>query len=257
MDIHSLFEAAEREGRVGVTRKAQEVDARPAVPGEVVVTHIADEGKETQSKPAAAGDMVVRNRCESTGNEEYLVSTSTFPQRYEGPLGPEDAQGWCPYRPLGPKMLYLVVRPEDGAFSFTAPWVRRWWRGRAMLSSAIQPTPKIPSGRRRVLRVHVRNPRASQDVALGPFGDFETLGFKVGWDAGVWRLHASDWGAMPRAYLQEMGLHDRQAAASIRLRARAMPANQPWISALLRGSSEDFPFSHLLYRPYASRSEHA
>ena len=38
-----------------------------------------------------------------------------------------------------------------------------------------------------------------------------------------------------------MGLHDRQAAASIRLRARAMPANQPWISALLRGSSDRFP----------------
>jgi hypothetical protein len=65
MDIHSLFEAAEREGRAGVTRKAQEVDARPAVPGEVVVTQIADEGKETQSKPAAAGDMVVRNRAAS------------------------------------------------------------------------------------------------------------------------------------------------------------------------------------------------
>ena len=41
--------------------------------------------------------------------------------------------------------------------------------------------------------------------------------------------------------LEEMGLHDRQAAASIRLRARAMPANQPWISALLRGSSDRFP----------------
>ena len=39
----------------------------------------------------------------------------------------------------------------------------------------------------------------------------------------------------------DMGLHDRQAAASIRLRARAMPANQPWISALLRGSSDRFP----------------
>ena len=38
-----------------------------------------------------------------------------------------------------------------------------------------------------------------------------------------------------------MGLHDRQAAASIWLRARAMPANQPWISALLRGSSDRFP----------------
>lgn len=122
MDIHALFEAAEREGRVGITRKREQVDARPAVPGEVVVTYIANEGKETQSRPAVAGDMVVRNRCEPTGNEEYLVSATTFPQRYEGPLGPEDADGWRPYRPLGPEMRYLVVRPKDGAFSFTAPW---------------------------------------------------------------------------------------------------------------------------------------
>lgn len=122
MDIHALFAAAEREGRVGVARKSREVDVRPAVPGEIVVTVIAGEGKETQSKPAHAGDMVVRNRCESTGNEAYLVSADKFRERYEGPLGPEDAQGWRPYRPLGPKMLYLLVRPEDGAFSFTAPW---------------------------------------------------------------------------------------------------------------------------------------
>ena len=46
---------------------------------------------------------------------------------------------------------------------------------------------------------------------------------------------------MAMVFSKQMGLHDRQAAASIRLRARAMPANQPWISALLRGSSDRFP----------------
>lgn len=122
MDIRALFEAAEQEGRVGVTRKLQAVDARAAVPGEVVVTYIANEGKETQSRPADAGDMVVRNRSESTGNEEYLVSASVFPERYQGPLGPEDADGWRPYRPVGQDMLYFVVQPKDGAFSFIAPW---------------------------------------------------------------------------------------------------------------------------------------
>lgn len=122
MDIQALFEAAEKEGRVGLARKTQQVDARRAAPGEVVVTSIAREGKETQSRPALEGDMVVRNRCEPTGNEEYLVSAGTFPERYEGPLGPEDEDGWRPYRPLGPDMRYLLVRPEDGAFSFKAPW---------------------------------------------------------------------------------------------------------------------------------------
>jgi hypothetical protein len=122
MDVHALFETAEREGRVGVARKSKLVDARAAVPGEVIVTLILGEGKETQSGPADAGDMVVRNRCEATGNEEYLVGARTFAERYEGPLGAADSAGWSAYRPRGPEMRYVVVRPEDGAFNFIAPW---------------------------------------------------------------------------------------------------------------------------------------
>lgn len=122
VDINVLFEEALNDGRVGVARKSQPVDVRPATPGEVVVTTIAGEGKETESRPAIAGDMVVRNRCEATGNEEYLVSADTFAERYNGPLGPQDAWGWFPYRPRGGDLLYFTVRDKDGAFSFTAPW---------------------------------------------------------------------------------------------------------------------------------------
>ena len=122
MDVHALFDTAELEGRVGVARKSKLVDARAAIPGEVIVTEILGEGRETQSRPAEAGDMVVRNRCEATGNEQYLVSARTFAERYEGPLGVVDQGGWSAYRPLGPEMRYVVVRPEDGAFTFIAPW---------------------------------------------------------------------------------------------------------------------------------------
>ena len=122
MDINTLFEEALSDGRVGVARKSQPVDVRPAVQGEVVVTMIAGEGKETKSRPAVAGDMVVRNRCEATGNEEYLVDQKIFAKRYDGPLGPQDAFGWSTYRPRGGDLLYFIVRDKDGAFSFTAPW---------------------------------------------------------------------------------------------------------------------------------------
>lgn len=121
-NIHALFDTAEREGRVGLARKTGVVDARSAHEGEVIVTQIEGEGKETQSRPAAAGDMVVRNRCAPTGDEQYLVAAEEFPQRYAGPLGPADAAGWRPYRSLGPEMRYLLLRPEDGSFRFTAPW---------------------------------------------------------------------------------------------------------------------------------------
>jgi hypothetical protein len=121
-DVGALFDAAERDGRVGRARKTKAVDVRPARPGEIVVTVILGEGKETQSPPAEAGDLVVRNRCAATGNEEFLVKAAKFAERYEGPAGPADAGGWRAYRPRGIELLYVVVRNSDGGFTFTAPW---------------------------------------------------------------------------------------------------------------------------------------
>jgi hypothetical protein len=121
-DVHAMFDQAESEARVGVARKTSPVDVRPAEPDEVVVTVIAGEGKETESPPAQAGDLVVRNRCPETGNEEILVSAAKFAERYEGPTGPADAAGWQPYRPRGVEMRYFIVRDADGTFTFTAPW---------------------------------------------------------------------------------------------------------------------------------------
>jgi len=122
VDVHAMFAEAERQGRTGLARKTKLVDARAAEPGEVVVTVITGEGKETQSPPAQAGDMVVRNRCPETGNEEILIAAAKFAQRYDGPSGPADAGGWLPYRPRGIEMAYFVVPERDGAFTFTAPW---------------------------------------------------------------------------------------------------------------------------------------
>jgi hypothetical protein len=121
-DVHAMFDQALHEARVGLARKTRLVDVRPARPGEVVVTVIAGEGKETESPPAQPGDMVVRNRCPETGNEAILVSAAKFAERYEGPVGPAEAAGWRPYRPRGVEMQYFIVREADGAFTFTAPW---------------------------------------------------------------------------------------------------------------------------------------
>jgi hypothetical protein len=121
-DVHALFAAAEAAGRVGTARKTKPVDARLARAGEIVVTHIAGEGKETQSKPAEAGDWVVRNRCPETGNEAYLVKAATFAERYKGPFSEIDRNGWREFRPEGPEMRFFTVTEADGPFRFTAPW---------------------------------------------------------------------------------------------------------------------------------------
>lgn len=121
-DVHALFAAAEAAGRVGIARKTRAVDARPARPGEVVITVIKDEGRETRSRPAVAGDMVVRNRCPVTGDEAYLVSAGTFAERYRGPFSDAEPPGWREYRPSGPELRYMVVTADEQEFRFTAPW---------------------------------------------------------------------------------------------------------------------------------------
>lgn len=122
VDVIAYFQRAYDARGAGLAHKTKPVDARPAKPGEVIVTTIKGEGKETQSPPAQLGDMVVRNRCPESGNEEMLVAADSFPRRYEGPIGSGTGDGWLPYRPRGTQMRFVVVAEKDGQFSFIAPW---------------------------------------------------------------------------------------------------------------------------------------
>jgi hypothetical protein len=124
VDVVAYFQRAHDARGAGLAHKTKPVDVRPAAPGEIVVTMIKGEGKETQSPPAKPGDMVVRNRCPETGNEEILVAAAAFARRYEGPIGAA-ADGWLPYRPRGVRMRFVVVAEQDGAFAFIAPWGER------------------------------------------------------------------------------------------------------------------------------------
>jgi hypothetical protein len=149
VDILAYFDGVAAVDGAGLARKTKPVDVRPAGAGEVVVTVILGEGRETVSPPAAPGDMVVRNRCPETGNEEILVAAGRFGERYEGPLGEADAGGFRPYRPRGVEMRFVVVREADGAFSFMAPW------GEAMVArpgDAIVQDPRDPADTYRIAR---------------------------------------------------------------------------------------------------------
>lgn len=121
-DVVNMVERAHAEGRAGLARKSKAVDVRPARVGEVIVTVIAGEGKETQSHPAAAGDWVVRNRIAATGGEQYLVDAGEFGERYRLAGQPADPDGWRKALPLGQPVRYLVVSPDHGEFTFEAPW---------------------------------------------------------------------------------------------------------------------------------------
>src|SRR6478672_40341 len=125
VDIVEYFARAQDARGSGLARKSQPVEVRPAKPEEIIVTMIKGEGKETQSPPAKSGDMVVRNRCPETGNEQILVPAASFSQRYEGPIGAAATDGWSPYRPRGVEMRFVVVAEPDGAFAFVAPWGER------------------------------------------------------------------------------------------------------------------------------------
>ena len=121
-DVVALMARARSRGRTGIARKTKPVDARPAREGEIVISVIAGEGKETQSRPARPGDWVVRNRCPETGNEEYLVRGEKFRDRYRATSVAPGPDGWQEFRPVGKELRFIFLPPEEGAFTFTAPW---------------------------------------------------------------------------------------------------------------------------------------
>ena len=125
VDIVAYFQRVHDARGAGLARKTKPVDVRPAEAGEVIVTIIKGEGKETQSPPANPGDMVVRNRCPETGNEQFLVPAASFSRRYEGPTSGRAVDGWLPYRPRGIQMRFVVIAEQDGEFTFIAPWGER------------------------------------------------------------------------------------------------------------------------------------
>jgi hypothetical protein len=142
-----LMAQARKDGRLKTARKTKLVDARPAKVGEVIVTVIAGEGKETTSKPAADGDRVVRNRCPQTGNEQYLVAAAKFTGKYEATGTPADDDGWQEYRPLGSDMRVLLLEAAAPPFTFTAPW------GEAMVARGGDAILQDPKDARDIYRV--------------------------------------------------------------------------------------------------------
>ena len=161
-DVHAIFAAAETSGKVGTARKGKPIDARPARLGEIVVTRITGEGVETRSKPATAGDWVVRNRSPETGNEEYLVKTSTFAERYEGPLSAADAHGWLAFRPRGPEMRFFILSEAEGAFQFKAPW------GEPMLARPGDAIVRNPANSDDTYRVAANAFTCTYEIIAGP-----------------------------------------------------------------------------------------
>ena len=162
IDVAPLFAQAEQSGRVGLARKTQLVDGRAAVPGEIVVTIIAGEGKETQSAPAEAGDMVVRNRCPATGNEQYLVKARNFTARYDTAPGEADALGWRSFRPRGIDMRYFVVASGEGSFTFTAPW------GEAMVARPGDAIVRNPADPRDTYRIAAASFTCTYEIVKAP-----------------------------------------------------------------------------------------
>ncbi|WP_116367568.1 hypothetical protein [Parahaliea mediterranea] len=105
-------------------RKYRQVKARPARPGEAVVTITAD-GEETRNR-AGHDHLLVQNLTQS--GERYLMRRDTFAARYRQVA--EAGDGWALYDALG-EILALEIDRDVLAllgvgecFHFIAPWGR-------------------------------------------------------------------------------------------------------------------------------------
>ena len=164
-EIDTMFQLAEKDGRVGLARKTRPVDARPAIPAEVVVTIIRGEGEETRSKPSEPGDMVVRNRCPETGNEEILVKKEKFSERYDGPHSGSAEAPWQAYRPRGVEMRFFHVSEAWGAFTFTAPW------GSPMVARPGDAIVRDPADPRDTYRIGAASFACTYEITRKPFAN--------------------------------------------------------------------------------------
>ena len=162
VDIVAVFGKAASENRVGIAKKTKPVDGRPAKAGEVVVTIIKNEGVETKSKPAEAGDLVVRNRCPETGNEEYLVKANRVKDRYSEAKGAADKDGWQEYEPKGSDMKFFVVTAADGELAFQAPW------GEAMKAIPGDTIVQDPANPKDTYRIAAASWRCTYNVTKAP-----------------------------------------------------------------------------------------
>ncbi|MEI4487737.1 hypothetical protein V8J36_16215 [Frigidibacter sp. MR17.14] len=161
-DRIAVFAAAEAAHAVGQAKKTKAIDARPAKPGEVVVTKILGEGTETTSKPAAEGDWVVRNRCPETGNEEYLVAAAKFAPRYGAPTSAADAAGWQAFTPLGKPMDYTIVPEGTAPYAIEAPW------GEAMRVAPGDALMRTPGDAADIYRVERRAFACTYEIITAP-----------------------------------------------------------------------------------------
>ncbi len=105
-----------------IYEKYQQVNARPALIGEKVVS-ITSDGRETVNY-AEAGDWVVQNN--TTAQEQYIVSSYKFEQRY-ATTGITN-QTWEVFKAKG-KCKAIVATTQllqqlkvASEFYFTAPW---------------------------------------------------------------------------------------------------------------------------------------
>ena len=142
-DVHALFAAAEAAGRVGTARKTKPVDARPARPGEIIVTLIKGEGRETRASPPpmAIGWSATGARSPAT---KSICQGRDLRGAIPGPAFAAGSHGWREFRPQGPEMRFFVVGDGEGAFTFAAPWGEPMAARPGDAIIAILPIPKTP-----------------------------------------------------------------------------------------------------------------
>ena len=90
--------------------KTARIKAREGVPGETLVTKLADGHEETVNTNISTGDMVVTN----PGGEQYVIKAETFKKKYE--IDPDNPGQ---YRPKGGAQQFLRLK-ED--LDFKVSW---------------------------------------------------------------------------------------------------------------------------------------
>ena len=114
-EIQATFQQYFDAGLVARYKKYQQVDARQATPGELIVTLIA--GKLETQQTATNGQVVVMNLA-TKSREQQLLNADKFQSRYEE-IDKPLSEDWTRFNPIG--LVDATVWTGDDT-EFNAPW---------------------------------------------------------------------------------------------------------------------------------------
>ena len=144
VDVTAYFQRTYDTRGAGLARKTKPVDARPAQPGEVIVTMIKGEGKETQSLRQNLTTWWFGIAVRKPEMRNFLLPLDPFPEDMKDRSAPGPEMVGCPIDQSAYRCALRWLQSRTVSLLSSRHGEKEWWHGPGTRSFKILTTSKIP-----------------------------------------------------------------------------------------------------------------